>query len=240
MLKIGGMMQSRSQKLTKGLIRWGIRQVIFLVILMFALMVPYSRFSWLEGWIFLGIVAIVQVSNAILLIPKHSDLLVERSGIGENTNKQDIILAFIMAYSTILIGVVCALDHRFLGSHHFPVWLWGLSIVLSLCASGFTQWAMVKNPFFSGVVRIQFDRGHHVVIEGPYQLVRHPGYLGAIFFMLMIPILLKSWLGFVAAIIFIILAGVRTYLEDFYLQAKLPGYADYAKRVRYRLLPGIW
>ncbi|NJD58909.1 MAG: hypothetical protein C3F13_18355 [Anaerolineales bacterium] len=99
---------------------------------------------------------------------------------------------------------------------------------------------MASNTFFSQVVRIQADRGHTVATGGPYKVVRHPSYLGMVFFELALSTLLASWpaiiIGGICAILFIL----RTALEDRTLQAELPGYPAYAQRVRYRLVPGIW
>ena len=99
---------------------------------------------------------------------------------------------------------------------------------------------MGENPFFEKTVRIQSDRGHRVVDIGPYRLVRHPGYLGFFGWILSTPLLLGSWWAFVPALLSIAGIVVRTALEDRTLKAELPGYADYAKRTRYRLVPGIW
>ena len=99
---------------------------------------------------------------------------------------------------------------------------------------------MASNRFFSSVVRIQKDRGHTVVTGGPYQFVRHPGYVGGILSALGTALLLGSWWAFVPTGLLVCVIVVRTALEDRTLQAELEGYRDYAGRVRYRLLPGIW
>jgi protein-S-isoprenylcysteine O-methyltransferase Ste14 len=108
------------------------------------------------------------------------------------------------------------LDHRFGWSPLFPIWLNFLGLVLIALGYTFAEWALVENRFFSTTVRIQTDRGHVVCDSGPYRIVRHPGYAGNI------PPLL----------------GIT--LEDRTLQDELPGYRDYARRVRYRLIPGIF
>jgi protein-S-isoprenylcysteine O-methyltransferase Ste14 len=99
---------------------------------------------------------------------------------------------------------------------------------------------MAANAYFSMVVRIQEDRGHAVVTDGPYRFVRHPGYLGSILFALATPLVLGSLWAFVPCGLGAVLFIVRTALEDKTLQKELPGYREYAERVRYRLLPGIW
>jgi protein-S-isoprenylcysteine O-methyltransferase Ste14 len=99
---------------------------------------------------------------------------------------------------------------------------------------------MLSNRFFSPTVRIQSDRGHQVISGGPYQIIRHPGYSGWILQMLAAPLALGSWWGLIPGLLSACLYGIRTALEDRTLHRELPGYTDYAARVRYRLLPGIW
>jgi protein-S-isoprenylcysteine O-methyltransferase Ste14 len=203
-------------------------------------MLVYGNFQWTAGWVFLIIVAGGQILNALILLPKHGDLLAERSKIGEGTSKRDIFLAFMMAYNSWIIGAFCALDARYSWSHQIPFWMWLLAILLMVLGSGFTQWAMVSNRFFSGVVRIQSDRGHQVISNGPYRIVRHPGYLGVVIFILMTPLVLKSLWGLLFAFIFIALVFIRTGWEDETLREDLPGYTEYAKKVRYKIIPKIW
>ncbi len=102
------------------------------------------------------------------------------------------------------------------------------------------DWAMVTNPFFESTVRIQKDREHKVVTSGPYRIVRHPGYLAGILFTLSIPLILGSLVTFIPAGIYTLLMIARTWLEDKTLNKELDGYSEYTKRIRYRLLPGIW
>lgn len=101
-------------------------------------------------------------------------------------------------------------------------------------------WAMRTNTFFARVVRIQAERGHHVISTRPYAQVRHPGYVGLCTLGLGMPLLLGSWWAFIPGALEVGLLIVRTALEDRTLQAELPGYGEYAARVRCRLLPGIW
>jgi protein-S-isoprenylcysteine O-methyltransferase Ste14 len=99
---------------------------------------------------------------------------------------------------------------------------------------------MVANKFFSGVVRIQKERGHHVVSEGPYRIVRHPGYVGGVVAVIATPLLLGSLWGLISAAVYAAFVVLRTALEDRTLHEELPGYREYAQRTRYRLLPGVW
>ena len=112
--------------------------------------------------------------------------------------------------------------------------------VVLVVAYGLVLWAMWTNRFFSSVVRIQTDRGHHVVHDGPYRFVRHPGYVGAILLGLASAVALGSLWALIPAGLMAMAVIVRTALEDATLKRELPGYAEYASRVRYRLLPGVW
>jgi len=97
-----------------------------------------------------------------------------------------------------------------------------------------------ENSFAAAVVKVQSERGHHVISTGPYALVRHPMYTSALVFFVGSALLLGSWWGVAMTPVFAILFGIRTRIEENTLTTGLPGYADYAARVRYRLVPGVW
>ena len=101
-------------------------------------------------------------------------------------------------------------------------------------------YAMSVNRFFSSVVRIQDERGHHLVDSGPYTLVRHPGYVGMLLAGIAMPLALGSWWAFVPGSALVAFGFRRVWIEDRFLAANLPGYREYAARVRHRLVPGIW
>jgi protein-S-isoprenylcysteine O-methyltransferase Ste14 len=136
--------------------------------------------------------------------------------------------------------IVAGLDHRFGWSPEFPLWLIVLGLILIALGYAFGVWAFVENRFFSSTVRIQTDRGHVVCDSGPYRIVRHPGYAGNILPLLGIVLALGSVWTLIPAAVALIIAVIRTTLEDQTLQEELPGYRDYARRVHYRLLPGIF
>jgi protein-S-isoprenylcysteine O-methyltransferase Ste14 len=101
-------------------------------------------------------------------------------------------------------------------------------------------WAMAANRFFIGMVRIQEERGHHVIQTGPYRYVRHPGYLGSLFFIFFIPLMLGSLWGIVPAVLTCGVVFLRTHLEDQVLRDELPGYEEYSQKTTRKLIPGIW
>ena len=126
------------------------------------------------------------------------------------------------------------------GVTSLPAATWSLGVVIFVPGAAILTWSMVVNPFFEKTVRIQTDRGHRVVDAGPYSIVRHPGYVGFIGWSLGIPLLLGSRWAFVPASLAVIGLALRTALEDRTLRAELAGYPEYAERVRFRLLPGVW
>ena len=121
-----------------------------------------------------------------------------------------------------------------------PAWVIGLGYLGILTAVAGTAWAQAANPFFEPGVRIQTERHHRVIDVGPYRLVRHPGYTSALFLMVGMALALGSYWALVPAALSSAVMVLRTVWEDRLLRAELPGYLDYAKRVRFRLIPGLW
>lgn len=153
----------------------------------------------------------------------------------------DKVLAPLMALSVgHILVIVAGLDHRYGWSPEFPLWLIVLGLILISLGYAFATWALAENRFFSSMVRIQTDRGHVVCDSGPYRLVRHPGYAGNIPPLLGIVLALGSVWALIPAVVALSITVVRTALEDRTLQEELPGYRDYAQRVRYRLIPGVY
>ena len=110
---------------------------------------------------------------------------------------------------------------------------YGLSLIVML-------WVTRVNTFYSSVVRVQTDRGHRVIADGPYRFIRHPGYAATMIAMIAGSAGLGSWLGMAPLLLMLPFFIRRTLLEDRMLQAELPGYAEYAQRVRYRLIFGVF
>jgi protein-S-isoprenylcysteine O-methyltransferase Ste14 len=136
--------------------------------------------------------------------------------------------------------VVAGLDKLFGWSPAYSLPLKTLSLLIILTGYALSSYALIENRFFSGMVRLQTDRGHQVVSSGPYRWMRHPGYAGALLTYLATPLFLDSGWAFLPTVFTMILFVIRTALEDRFLQDELEGYRDYARRVRYRLLPGVW
>src|SRR5260370_2254104 len=112
-----------------------------------------------------------------------------------------------------------------------------LALAVFLISGAFQMWAMIVNPFFSPVVRIQTERGHHLILTGPYRLMRHPGYFAMSISVPATALAIGSWLALVPAVAFVLLIRRRAQFEDEFLRKNLSGYADYAPGVPTRLMP---
>jgi len=199
--------------------------------------------GWWQGWLYSILIVAIGVGSRILAEKRHPGLMAERSRLGKDQNVKpwDKILAPLMAIGmTFPLFIVAGLDHRFGWSPEFPIELNILGFALIVLGYSFASWAIIENRFFSSMVRIQMDRKHVVCDSGPYKIVRHPGYAGNLLALPGIALALSSAWTLVPGIIAIVIAVIRTRLEDRALQEELPGYKEYAGRVRYRLIPGIY
>lgn len=151
-----------------------------------------------------------------------------------------VILLFGAIIGPLVIFMITGLDVRFSWSPDIPLLFQSLALIGVIMGYVIGGWAMVANKFFSAVVRIQKERNQIVVSDGPYKVVRHPNYAGAILTLLSTPIMLGSLWAILPVVLVLYLTIVRTHLEDKTLQEELDGYREYSSRVRFRLLPGIW
>lgn len=207
------------------------------------LLVSASDPVWWQGWLYSILIVAIGVGSRILAEKRHPGLMAERSRLGKDQNVKswDRILAPLMAIGmTFPLFIVAGLDHRFGWSPEFPIELNILGFALIFVGYSFASWAIIENRFFSSMVRIQMDRKHVVCDTGPYKIVRHPGYAGNLLALPGIALALSSAWTLVPGIIAIVIAVIRTRLEDRALQEELPGYKEYADQVRYRLIPGIY
>ena len=199
--------------------------------------------GWWQAWVYSLLFVAAGLGGRFLAERRHPGLLAERQSIDniQTVKTWDKVLAPLMALSLGLpLVIVAGLDHRFDWSPAFPLWLILIGFFLIAFGYAFAVWALVENRFFSSVVRIQTDRGHVVCDSGPYRIVRHPGYAGNILPLLGIVLALSSLWTLIPAAVALVIAVIRTALEDRTLQEELPGYKEYARRVRYRLFPGIY
>lgn len=192
-------------------------------------------------WIYLVVHSGAQLAMALLVFGRNRDLLEERQKPGEGAKVWDRRLLRIYALLTMSLFVVAGLDvGRLHWSDTVGLWLQVAALVGFALSFAFTIWAMVVNNYYSRIVRIQEDRGHRVVADGPYRFVRHPSYMGSIISWVCAALALGSWLALVPVTLIAAIVTLRTALEDRTLHEELPGYVEYARHTRYRLLPGVW
>ena len=199
--------------------------------------------GWWQAWVYSLLIVAAGVGGRLFAERRHPGLTAERQNTEsiQEAKAWDKVLAPMMALSiSFPLVIVAGLDHRFGWSPVFPLWLNLLGICLIAIGYAFGAWAFVENRFFSSVVRIQADRGHVVCDSGPYRIVRHPGYAGNILPLPGIVLALSSLWTIIPAALALVIAVIRTSLEDQTLQEELPGYQEYARRVPYRLFPGIY
>lgn len=197
---------------------------------------------WPQAWVFLAEVGISSLMVSVWLYrhdPALLELRLSRPFHGDQKRWDRLFLA------GAFIGfggwmVLIALDVRRFRWSHVPPWTEVLgALLIALCMV--LVWQVFRfNSFAAPQVRIQAERGQHVVTEGPYRIVRHPMYAAALLYFLGAPLLLGSWWGLVPVPLFVAGLGVRAVGEERMLRQALPGYDDYARRVRFRLVPGIW
>jgi protein-S-isoprenylcysteine O-methyltransferase Ste14 len=220
-------------------------QVVAVILILPAIILFGSAgtLRWPMAWLLLGLTVGSFIISRLIAWRIHPDLLRERGRMmdHDDTAPFDRVLAPLLALvGPVLIELVAGFALRFDWLPVFPLWAEWIGVGFYLLGSVFGSWALAVNRFFSGVVRIQKERGHHVVTSGPYAIVRHPGYLGACLSYLGMVLMLGSpWVLIPYAFQQVVLF-VRTALEDRTLHAELPGYAEYAQQTRFRLLPGIW
>ena len=136
--------------------------------------------------------------------------------------------------------VLIGLDARRFGWSYVPLGAQALGAVLIALGMVLVWQTFRFNTFAAPQVRVQAARAHRVITDGPYSIVRHPMYAGATLYLLGMPLLLGSWWGVVAVPLLVAGMALRAVGEERMLRRELSGYDEYARRVRFRLLPGIW
>lgn len=224
------------------LIRVLVQLLVVLILFPLLPIIISGDWGWWQGWVYFALTVLSFILSRLIVRRVHPDLIRERARFmdAKDTKPWDKVLAPMLAFGQLFVAVVAGVDHLYRWTASFPVWVHIAAIVVMALGYTFSSWALVVNRFFSGTVRIQTERGHHVVTDGPYRFVRHPGYAGGLLGFVMIPLLLDSLWAFIPAAFLTGTLFVRTALEDATLQKELPGYAEYAQRTHYRLIPGVW
>ena len=218
-----------------------------LVVSLLALPVYFALFmfllagawAWAKDWLFISLFAGTLVVAGLYLWCANPEVVLARIRFHRGTKRWDRILLCFLLPAVYAVFLVATLDY---GRHWLPVpwWVCAIGYVLFLVGVGILTWAEAVNRFFEKTVRIQTDRGHKVIDTGPYAIVRHPGYVGFMLFFVGSALCLGSLWALIPAGLASGLLVLRTRWEDQTLQAELPAYKEYAQRVRYKLIPGVW
>ena len=219
------------------------RFAILMLILPALLFISAGTVNWPMAWLYSIMTIGITAGSRIVMARANPELVSERAGQHAQEGVQEWdkkILPIVGFLGPLVMLIVCGLDKRWGWSLEIPLSGQVAALVVTAAAALWATWAMLSNKFYSATVRIQRDRGHTVVDTGPYRFMRHPSYLGGIVADVAGPLSLGSLWALVPGVLLSAIIVHRTAREDKALLAELDGYNEYARRVRYRLLPGVW
>jgi protein-S-isoprenylcysteine O-methyltransferase Ste14 len=219
-----------------------VQMVIVVVIAPFMPMIISAQWDWWQAWAYAVSSVLAFAISRLIVARKHPDLISERARFmdAKDTKPWDKVLAPLLGIGSILVLVAAGLDKYYGWSPASNLTVNLIALIGIVLGYSFSSWALIENRFFAGTVRIQTERGQHVISTGPYRIMRHPGYAGGLFGYVFIPLLLDSFWAWIPTILLAVVMIIRTALEDKTLQAELPGYREFAQKTKYRLIPGIW
>jgi protein-S-isoprenylcysteine O-methyltransferase Ste14 len=218
------------------------QSVLWIVLMAVLLFWPAGNWAWPQAWAFLAIFVGVSILFAAWLWRRDPALLISRMQpvVREGQAAWDKVFMVCVIVGWNLWLVLMALDAQRWKISHMPLWLnvaGGLLIVGGFAA---TVPVFAANSFAAPVVKIQKERGQHLIDTGPYAIVRHPMYAAALLYVVGMPLLLGSWIGLALVPLLVLGLAPRAVREERLLKDELPGYADYMARVRWRLIPHVW
>ncbi len=212
---------------SSGIVRAMVRFIILILFFPAILFGSAGTVNWPMGWAYILMSLGFVVGSRLVLARKHPDLIKERAESGAGAKEWDKLLVWLVAIIGPLAALIVAgLDHRYQWSPDLGLAMQVAALLVLALGTLFSTWAMLENRFFSGVVRIQKERGHCVVSTGPYRFVRHPGYTGGIIANLAGPLALGSLWALIPGGLLVVLVIIRTILEDRTLHDELDGYSE--------------
>lgn len=197
---------------------------------------PAGTLCYTHGWLFIGLLFVPMLIAGFIMMAKSPDFLKKRLDAKEKQATQKGVLAF-SGLMFIAGFVVAGLDYRF-GWSAMPSWVVITASVLFLVAYALYAEVMRENAYLSRTIKV--EEGQTVVDTGLYGIVRHPMYAVTILLFLMIPLVLGSWYALIAFAFYPAIIIVRLKDEEALLTRELPGYEDYKKKVKFRIIPFIW
>jgi protein-S-isoprenylcysteine O-methyltransferase Ste14 len=221
------------------LVKQSVVWAAFMVALLF---IPAGTLAWPAGWIFLVEFGLAGFLMTRWMLRHNPELLAERMRplIQREQKTWDKVLLSALIVLWCAWFIMMGLDAVRFGWSQVPLWLQVLGALAILVSMHIIFLTVQANTFAAPVVKIQKERGHKVVSNGPYAIVRHPMYAGALLLIIGTPLLLGSWLGLATLPLIVVLLGTRAVMEERTLARELDGYTEYAARVRYRLIPRVW
>jgi protein-S-isoprenylcysteine O-methyltransferase Ste14 len=219
-----------------------VQTTLWLIAMGAILFTAAGDWHWPQAWMFLGENGVSAVAVASWLARHDPALLKARTSRPFHPDQRLWDRFFLAGAGIAFVGwlVAMGVDARRFGWSSTPVWAQALGAMLIALCMIFVWQVFRYNSFAAPQVRIQADRGQHVITAGPYRIVRHPMYAAVILYFSGVPLLLGSCWGLLPIPFFIAGLGARAVGEERMLRQALPGYDDYAKRVRFRLFPGLW
>ena len=219
-----------------------VKGVGMLLMYVLALFLPAGTFAWLSGWVYVAVTSAFSIALTVWLARYDPELLAERlRGLGRPGRKRwDKIFIPILLVAFFAWLALMGLDAVRFRWSDMPNQLQVAGCILLLISFYIFYLTFRANPYLSPAVRIQKERGQKVISTGPYRYVRHPMYGGFVFYAIGTALLLGSWTGVTFGLLLIAAIARRAIFEEQTLQRDLPGYDDYMRQVRYRLLPGVW
>lgn len=219
-----------------------VSSVVQLIVMIVVLFVPAGTWRWWQAWLLVALIVVGSIATVAALYPQHKDILEERlrPPIQKNQPLADKVLVSALLVTIFAALLFIPIDvfrlHHVLGRPSLAVSAIGL--VLAAVGWWLIYRTLVANAFAAPAVK--HERQQRVVDTGPYAIVRHPMYSGAILFMVGMPLWLGSLAATLAMVVPICVMAVRAVFEERFLRRELPGYASYMQRVRWRLVPGVW
>lgn len=200
------------------------------------LFLPAGTLNYPGGWLFCGLLFVPMFLLGVVLFIKAPDLLAKRLRSKENRTEQKQVVGL---SALMFVGgfVLAGLDFRF-GWTSVPTWIVIIASILLLGSYGLYAEVMRENAWLSRTIEVQ--DGQTVVDTGLYGIVRHPMYAVTTLLFLSMPLVLDSWIAFAVFLIYPALMVKRIKNEEALLEAELPGYRDYQRKVRYRMIPFLW
>jgi protein-S-isoprenylcysteine O-methyltransferase Ste14 len=216
-----------------------LRALLAPVLMVGLLFLVAGTWNYWQAWVYLIINTILLVLMSTILSP-NAELVEERLNPKQGMKGWDKFYFAVTTPLYVIALLLAGLDQRFGWTTDMPLAIYWTSVIVYILGQAIFQWARYTNQYFSSVVRIQTDRGQTVCKDGPYKYVRHPGYVGGFLFTITVGLVLGSWYASIPQVIAALMLVWRTAREDRTLQTELPGYAEFAKETRYRLVPGLW